>query len=115
MKHRPTSTKTSGTSIVVSLALLAPAVAHAGTDANGAAGSSVFGWLDLVVGVAFLAGIVLLGLFGDRVVGAIVVAVAEGPAAAARLAGRCARRVTHRRRRDQTSIVTASPRSSSPS
>src|SRR5262245_53255805 len=104
------------TTIAVALALLAPAVAHAGTDANAPATSSaVFGWLDLAVGVAVLAGITLFGLFGDRVVGAIVVGVAEGPAAVARLTARTARRIARARRRDQTSIVSASPRSSSPS
>jgi len=107
---------TSLTTVAVALALLAPAVARAGTDASAPATSSGgFGWLDLAVGVAVLAGIALFGLFGDRVVGAIVVGVAEGPAAAARLIARTARRITRARRRAQTSTVSASPRSSSPS
>jgi hypothetical protein len=37
------------------------------------AASGGFGWLDLAVAVAVLAGILILGLFGDRLVGAIVV------------------------------------------
>jgi hypothetical protein len=103
-----------GTSVLLLAAL--PSVAGAALVRDAATTSSGgFGWLDLAAGVAVLAGIALFGLFGDRVIGAIVVGVAEGPAAAARLGARSARRVTRRRRRAQTSTVTVSARSSSPS
>jgi hypothetical protein len=76
--------------------------------------AAVFGWADVAVGIAFLVGVVLLGLFGDRLVGAIVTGVIELPAAAAR-AARLARSSAGRRRRPQARIVTGSSRSSSPS
>jgi len=103
-----------GTGILLLASLPAAAGAAPVRDAA-TARSGGFGWLDLVVAVAVLAGIALFGLFGDRLVGAILVGVVEVLVAGARLAARAARRVAGTRRRDQTSIVTASPRSSSPS
>ena len=92
-----------------------PAVAGAAPVRDATTTSSRgFGWIDLAVGVAVLIGIALLGLFGDRVIGAIVVGVAEAPAAGAKVVRRIAR-AGRRREEAQTSIVTASPRSSSPS
>jgi hypothetical protein len=112
--NRKRITHLAGTSVL----LLASLPAAAGATPVGdppTTTSGGFGWIDLVGGVAVLAGIALFGLFGDRVVGAIVVAVVEVPAAGARIAARAARRVAGRRPRAQTPIVTASARSSSPS
>jgi hypothetical protein len=77
--------------------------------------TAVYGWLDIAGAAAFLAGVVLLGLFGDRLVGAIVAGAIELPAAVARIAARVPRPSVGTRRRAQARIVTGSSRSSSPS
>jgi hypothetical protein len=66
--------KTKAAGLALALALAVPAVAQAitsGTEGERAG----YIWLDLVVVVGFLAGIVLLGIFGDRLLGAVIGAI----------------------------------------
>jgi hypothetical protein len=46
----------------------------------------------IAVGAAVLAGILLLGLYGDRVLGAVIVGLIEIPVAGAKAIGRATRR-----------------------
>ena len=90
---------------VLMQSVLAP-VAQATPASNGGSG---FGWVDLVVAVAVLAGIVLLGLYGDVVVGALifgVVALIEG---GARLGARAVRSVASLPRRKSTKPIAGTP------
>ena len=59
-----------GTALATSVPLLAPAAAHAARADSTAQGG--WGWWDAVIWGGALVGIVLLGFFGDRVVGAVI-------------------------------------------
>jgi hypothetical protein len=52
----------------------------------------------IAIGATVLAGILLLGLYGDRVLGAVIVGLIEIPATGARAIGRVARRLSRLRR-----------------
>jgi hypothetical protein len=86
----PKRTTMNLTVAIAAVALVAPAAAGAAPAEPVASGG--FGWLDLAVGAGVLGGILLLGLYGDRVLGAVIVALVEIPVAGARaiagLAGR---------------------------
>jgi hypothetical protein len=86
----------SGIAAVLTLSVVAPA-AQAATAPNGGGG---FGWIDLAVAVAVLAGIVLLGLYGDVVVGALIFGVVVFFEVGARLTVRAVCSTASRRRRD---------------
>jgi hypothetical protein len=63
--------KTKAVGFALTLALTVPAAAQAMT--SGTEGERTgYLWLDLVVVVGFLAGIILLGIWGDLVLGAVI-------------------------------------------
>jgi hypothetical protein len=66
--------KTKAAVVALTLALAVPAAAQAMT--SGPEGERAgYLWLDLVVVVGFLAGIILLGIWGDLVLGAVIGAI----------------------------------------
>lgn len=77
-------------------------VAQATPASNGGSG---FGWVDLAVAVAVLAGIVLLGLYGDVAVGALVFGVVASIEMGARLSARAVRSVARTGRRSTKPIA----------
>jgi hypothetical protein len=82
-----------GTSVALALALVlaAPAAAQGGPT-----GGSGLGWQDAAVGMAILAGVLLMIVWGDVVIGNAVVLVAVAVGACARLVTRTSRPASDR-------------------
>jgi len=90
-----------GAGLVLMTSVLAPAAQGAATS-NGRGG---FGWVDLAVAVAVLAGIVLLGVYGDVVVGAVIFGAVALIEMGARLSMRAVRSVARPRRESTRPIA----------
>jgi len=89
-----THLKLKGTALAASVPLLAPAMAHASSAGSTTQGG--WGWWDAVIWGGALLGIVLLGFFGDLVLGAMIFGIAATVSAGAALAVGTARAVRTR-------------------
>jgi predicted lipid-binding transport protein (Tim44 family) len=91
MKGMRSHLKLKGTALAASVPLLAPAAAHASSAGSTTQGG--WGWWDAAIWGGALLGIVLLGFFGDRVIGTLIFGIAAVVSSGAALVASTGRHV----------------------